>query len=186
LDDEEFRRLVMPSASATLRLATALVGATDAEDVVQEAFERAWRGWPTLRDPAAIHPWLLRITTNVCHDWQRGRIGSQRRRTEPLHAGEDTSALPLGAIATAVGTYEHVTALDLRHAINELADDLRLAVVLRYYAGLDASEIALVVNSNASTIRTRLQRALMLLRTRLEAAGRPLSRIEESRIEERS
>jgi RNA polymerase sigma-70 factor (ECF subfamily) len=150
-----------------VRLAAALVGPADAEDATQEALERAWRAWPLLRDPEALHPWLLRITANVCHDWQRGRFGAERRHSERLPDADDSISAQLGWLSADVGSYQHAAALDLRRAINGLPTDLRLAVVLRYYAGLDAAEISRVTDANASTVRTRLQRALVLLRDQL-------------------
>lgn len=63
--DDSFGVIVPLYAAAMLRLAAAYVGPADAEDAVQEAALRAWQAWPTLRNPAAVRPWLLQITVNV-------------------------------------------------------------------------------------------------------------------------
>ncbi|HKS69600.1 MAG TPA: sigma factor-like helix-turn-helix DNA-binding protein, partial [Ktedonobacterales bacterium] len=61
--------------------------------------------------------------------------------------------------------------LDLRHAIDGLDAELRLVVVLRYYVGLDATEIGAIVGLPSSTVRSHLRRARLLLRRALEPPG---------------
>ncbi len=141
-----------------VRVAAALVGPADAEDAAQEASVRAWRSWDELRNSEAVRSWLLRITVNVCHDWLRGRFGTRIRRTESLDAGGDIATLDLDP-----GRMYHAAALDLRSAINRLEEPLRVAVVLRYYAGLDSAEIGAALGVPSATVRTRLRRALELL-----------------------
>jgi RNA polymerase sigma-70 factor (ECF subfamily) len=140
----------------------------DAEDAAQEAILRGWQAWPTLRDPTAGRPWLLRITVNVCRDWQRGRLGTHRRRTEPL--ADDTPIEQLALIKDDPGASDHAAALDRRRAINMLDEDLRLVVALRYHAGMDASAAGVALGIPSGTVRTPLQRALRLLRDQLTAA----------------
>ena len=139
-------------------VAAALVGPADAEDAAQEASLRAWRSWDALRDAEATRSWLLRITVNVCHDWLRGRFGTRIRRTESLDAGGDIATLDLDP-----GRTYHAATLDLRSAINRLEEPLRIAVVLRYYANLDSTEIGAALGAPAATVRTRIRRALGLL-----------------------
>jgi RNA polymerase sigma-70 factor (ECF subfamily) len=145
-----------------VRVAAALVGPADAEDAAQEASVRAWRSWDELRDREAVRSWLLRITVNVCHDWLRGRFGTRVRRTESLDAGSDIATLDLDP-----GRMRYAAALDLRSAINRLEEPLRVAVVLRYYAGLDSAEIGASFGVPPATVRTRLRRALELLQAAL-------------------
>ncbi len=162
----QFAALVTPNASAMLRVAAALVGTADAEDAAQEAVVRAWRAWDALRDRSALRSWLLRITTNVCQDWQRGHFGTHRARTLPL---PETDEGALAILDADPGGSDHVGALDLREAINRLDTDLRVVVVLRYYADMDATEIGAALGMPSATVRTRLRRGLMLLRERLDA-----------------
>jgi RNA polymerase sigma-70 factor (ECF subfamily) len=160
----DFGLAVTPHLPAMLRTAAALIGAGDAEDATQEAILRAWQSWHTLRDAAAVRGWLLRITANICQDWQRGRFGTRRARTQSLL---DEDALPLGLLGDDPGTSDSTGALDLRHAINRLDADQRIVVVLRYYAQMDATEIGEALNLPPATVRTRLRRALARLRERL-------------------
>lgn len=177
MDHEGFASLVSPHTPAMARMASAVVGQADAEDAAQEALVRAWNGWTTLRDPDALRPWLLRITYHVCLNWQAGRFGTHRRLNEPLGDG---SAYPLLIARAGPGTGDHADALDLRAAVATLSDDLRTVVVLRFYVGMDASEIGAVLDTPPATIRTRLRRALLVLRDRITAGdGRPTASTRE-------
>ncbi len=177
MDDESFARLTPPHVGSMLRVATALLGPANAEDATQEALLRAWRAWDTLRDPGALRGWLLRITVNVCHQWRRGRFGAHQRHTQSLPdetiAGEWSTndnawAGPaLAALGADLGTSDHTGALDLRQAVNQLGADHRLVILLRFYGGMEPTEIGLALGIPAATVRTRLHRALALLRQRL-------------------
>ncbi len=179
-DEEGFESLVSRHLTAMLRVAAALVGMAEAEDAAQEALVRSWQAWPSLRDVGALRPWLLRITVNVCRDWCRGRFGTRRKLVESLGAdgGEET----LATLQHDPGASDQMAALDLRQAVNKLESDYRVVVVLRYYAGMDATEIGAVLGLPAATVRTRLRRALTLLREHLAASDSPPSfRAQEGR-----
>jgi len=166
--DEPFGALVPLHLQAMLHTAAALVGPADAEDATQEAILRAWRAWDSLRDVSAVRSWLLRITIHICQDWRRGRFGTRRMRTVPLL---DDDALPLADLSADPGASVPTGALDLRAAINALPYDLRVVVALRYYAAMDASEVGELLGLPSPTVRTRLRRALKLLRDRLSGAA---------------
>lgn len=162
--DSAFALAIEPHLPVMLRAAAAMIGVAEAEDAAQEAILRAWQSWHTLRDTGALRSWLLRITLNICQDWQRGRFGTHRTRTQPLLADE---ALPLGLLGNDPGASDATGALDLRHAINRLDAELRVVVVLRYYVEMDATEIGAALNLPPATVRTRLRRAIARLRDRL-------------------
>jgi RNA polymerase sigma factor (sigma-70 family) len=170
----QFCALLDESAATITRIAAALVGVADAEDAAQEAILRAWRAWRGLRDRESARAWLTSITVNVCRDWLRGRFGAQQRLTESL-AEMDGEPRALARLDTDPGASDHAAALDLRAALNTLDEDLRLVVLLRYYAGLDSNAIGAALGVPAATARTRLRRALGLLRERLSGAGYPAS-----------
>ena len=161
---EGFAAIVPMHAPAMLRVATALIGPADAEDAVQEAAMRAWQAWATLRNPDAARPWLLQITVNVCRGWRRGLKGRQQTQLQSL---PEDDPLALALLSFDLGTSDHAGALDLRAAVNTLPVDLRIVVALRFYADLDATEIGNALSIPAGTVRSRLHRALLLLRERL-------------------
>lgn len=168
-DAERFAVLMHEQRPTVLRVAAALVGLADAEDAAQEAIMRGWQARHTLRETASLRSWLIRITYNVCHDWHRGHFGTQRSLTQPLF---DETDEPLAILDDDPGASDATAALDLRQAINRLGMDLRVVVVLRYYAGMDATEVGAALGLAPATVRTRLRRALALLRDHLSARGR--------------
>ncbi len=163
-DAETFLRHIERETLVLLKVTSALVGFADAEDAAQEAVIKAWQARASLRDPQALRPWLLRIAVNVCRERRRGRLGRWQRLLQPLD--EDLALLPAREDAQP-GANAHANSLDLRAAINALDAGLRLVVILRYYGGLDATEIGAALNLPPPTVRTRLRRALTLLRQRL-------------------
>ena len=163
VDREQFVTCVAPYIDEMARIATALVGG-DAEDAAQESLERAWTAHEQLRDPLAARSWLLRITINVCRNWWKGRYGTRQRTRADL-----TDAALLGIGLFDPGSSDAAASLDLRQAIRDLPEMDRLIVVLRYYVGLDATEIGATLTLPPATVRTRLRRALERLHSMLDS-----------------
>jgi RNA polymerase sigma-70 factor, ECF subfamily len=180
-DPSSFAVHVLQHTNAMLCVAAALVGSADAEDAAQEALVRAWRAWDTLRDVDSIRPWLLRITVNVCRQWRRGNFGRRVRLVEPLL---DEDAELLAVLDADPGASANVGALDARAAVNALDEDLRVIVALRYYAGMDATEVGAALGIPPATARTRLKRALTRLRQILAISDE--QKVEHSQEGERS
>ncbi len=172
LDRSRFAALTTPHTKAMMRVAAALLGIADAEDAAQEALLRAWQAWESLRDINAVRPWLLRITVNVCRGWRRGSYGRHVNLVLPLPDDPDVMGMDqLALVSTGPGTSDHTSALDLRRVVDHLPTEFRVAVVLRYYAGMEPTDIGAGLGIPAVTVRTRLHRALLMLRERLDAAG---------------
>lgn len=138
-----------------------LRGHHDAEEVVQEALARAWRGRGSCRTPEAPLPWCLQITRNEAF-----RLISRRRdgaTLEPLDAGSD--------LADEHGRHEPdraVIRLDVARALKGLSDHERLLILLRYERGCSHPEIAAALDIPVATARVRLHRAQKRLRSLLE------------------
>ena len=149
MEYERFSSLVAPHTAAMIRVAAALVGMADAEDAAQEALLRAWQHWPSLRDTGAARTWLLRITVNVCRNWQSGRFGTTRRLNEPLDV-----AIHDVAQVTDRDRLQDADALDMRQAVVALPADLRRVVALRFYAGMDSSMTTAIISPPSRIIKT--------------------------------
>jgi RNA polymerase sigma factor (sigma-70 family) len=107
-EPDRFAPLATQHTRAVLRVAAVLVGQADAEDASQEALIRAWQAWSSLRDEAAVRPWLLKITVNVCRQWQRGGFERRQRLTVPLPEDGDEA---LALLDRDLGTSDHTGSL---------------------------------------------------------------------------
>jgi RNA polymerase sigma factor (sigma-70 family) len=141
------------------RLASGLVGdAAAAEDLVQETWRAALEHPPAADRP--LRPWLASVVRNFAR--QRARSAGRRAARERAVAREE--ALP--------GPDEWVERLDGERALTEelaaLPEPLRSTVLLRYWADLDAAEIARRQGLPAGTVRWRLKCGLDQLRQRLD------------------
>ena len=126
-----------------------------AEDAVQEAFIRAYRGLNSFRGQSSEKTWLTRITINVCKNmlrnpWRRLRDWSAAQRLpEPACSPEAWDGEVLRA----------VTALPVKY---------REVVLLYYYQEMTLREIAILLNVPQATVSTRLSRGRARLKEVLE------------------
>jgi RNA polymerase sigma factor (sigma-70 family) len=125
-----------------------------ARDAVQEAMVRAWRDLPGLRDPDRFDAWLHRLTVNACLDAARHR----RRRVREVVL----TPLMHPPVADSSGPFADRDQLD--RALRRLDPGLRAVVVLHYYLGLSLPETATALGVPVGTVKSRLHRALVVLR----------------------
>jgi RNA polymerase sigma-70 factor, ECF subfamily len=171
-DLDAFNRLVLNYQDLIYRQAYHLLGDREgAEDAVQEAFLSASRHLRVFRD-GNFKCWLLRIVTNTCYDELRRR---KRRRTiplEPVDTHEDTVESTSWLEDPQELPELRVERSDLAHqlqgCLDSLPPDFREAVVLVDIQGLDYQEAARAAGIPVGTLKSRLARARMKLRRRLE------------------
>ncbi len=146
--DETFEEFYRRTFQGMIRLARALVDDTeDAVEVVQEAFARMLPRFDRI-DPDSAEAYLRSTVMNGCRRFLRRRLLSLRHRSRPLgHAQLDT---------------DHV--LD---AIRRLPPQQRDVVLLRFYLDLSEAEIARTLDIAPGTVKSRLHRALLVLRESL-------------------
>jgi RNA polymerase sigma-70 factor (ECF subfamily) len=150
----------MLHAPMAKRLAVLSGAGNEADDVVQEAFVKAYRALPRYRDGAGFRPWLLRIVVNETRNLQRGR--SRRTLRELRVAGEEAVVQHVADPADeAVTTTRRAALLD---AVSALPADLREVVTCRYLLELSETETAQTLGIPAGTVKSRLHRALGSLR----------------------
>jgi RNA polymerase sigma-70 factor (ECF subfamily) len=134
------------------RLAAAVTGRRDmADDIAQDAFERAFAALTRFDLSRPFAPWLHRIVVNRALDL----IRSERRLVGLDAAGQMTASDPRGSTA---GDRE------LLEAVAELSPQRRVVVVLRYGLGYSPSDIAGILDLPVGTVHSRLARALEDLR----------------------
>jgi RNA polymerase sigma-70 factor, ECF subfamily len=158
-DTVAFTRLVQAFHADMARLAYFICGGNRelAEDAVQSAWTIAWSRLGTLRDPRRVRSWLLSVTANEARQLLR-----QQRQAVMVHLefAEERLRAPDSLASPA--------ALDMRAVLARLGPEERTLVGLRYAAGLDSSEIGVVLGMSASGVRSRLDRLLDRLRAELE------------------
>ena len=156
-DGRAFHALVDRHAQRMYRLALSLVGnATDAEDVVQEAFAGAFRGLSGFEGRAAVKTWLTRILFTQAAKWRRDRarrvMGSIDAAEQPTVEGGDNSV---------------AARIDLNAALLKLSPEHREVLLLREFEGMAYEEMAEVLGVPRGTIESRLHRARNELRLKL-------------------
>lgn len=144
-----FQSLVDAHARDVTRLAAALAGPADADDVAQQAWLQAWTAYPQLRTSRNLKSWLLTITARCATDRHRSRI----------RAPAPTDALPEPGVA---GPTEPDP--ELWAAVRRLPERQRLAIVLRYVADLDHASIARTLDTTTAATRRLVSDALVNLR----------------------
>jgi RNA polymerase sigma-70 factor (ECF subfamily) len=156
-----FERFTQSRLDRAYRLATIILrDAPEAEDAVHDAAVRAWTHWGQLRDAGHLDAWFDRIVVNECRARMRGRTMRTVRAIDPV-PGPDPD--PTRRLAERDA---------LNDALATLGPDHRIAVVLRYGAGLGPAEIAARTGDREGTVKSRLHYALRDLRAAIEAADR--------------
>jgi RNA polymerase sigma-70 factor (ECF subfamily) len=154
-----YGELVQRHAQTAKRTAVFLGAGAEADDVVQEAFVKAYRALGGFRDGSAFRPWLLRIVANETRNVVRAR--GRRSRREELAAPLDVVLDP----ADAAVSLDRRT--ELLGAVRALPEPMRLVVTCRYLLDLDEQETAAVLGWPRGTVKSRLHRALGRLRDAL-------------------
>jgi RNA polymerase sigma-70 factor (ECF subfamily) len=139
----------------------------EAQDAVQEAFVKAYHAMPRFRPGAPFRPWICRIVANEARN--RGR-SSRRRETLAVRAAAVASGDAAPSPETAAVTRDEAGAL-LR-ALAGLRDDDRMVVAYRYLFDLSEAETAEALGIAPGTVKSRLSRSLVKLRTRLASEVR--------------
>jgi RNA polymerase sigma-70 factor (ECF subfamily) len=133
---------------------------SDATELLQDVFVKAWRRLDTFRGDCAFASWLHRLAVNTMLESAR----SDGRRTARVLPMEDTSRLAGAARSSGIELK-----MDMENAIASLPKGARLAFVLHDVEGYQHQEIAEQLGVTVGTIKAQLHRARRLLRERLES-----------------
>ena len=155
----DFDAVVAQHWSAVHALAVRLAAQpADAEDIVQQTFFQAFRGWARFEGRAGVRTWLIRIATRVA-----ARVLEEReRRPRPL---ADTAGSEVEPPERLQGAED---ARAVRRALLELAPIHRLVLVLFTIEGLEQREIAEILECPVGTVWSRLNHARAALQRRLQ------------------
>jgi RNA polymerase sigma-70 factor (ECF subfamily) len=171
--DETAVRAIMQANNRRLyRIARGILrNDSEAEDVVQETYVRAFTHLENFRGDSSLATWLARIAMNEA----LGRLRRQR-------PGVEWSSLPEGTIEAQIIQFPHSGASEdpeksmaqrqiqnvVEHAIDELPDPFRVVFITRVIEGMNVEETAEILQLKPETVKTRLHRARTMLRDNVE------------------
>jgi RNA polymerase sigma-70 factor (ECF subfamily) len=174
---DEFEGLYLRTHRRAFNLAYRMLGnPTEAEDVTQDAYLRAWRHF-TLYDRARpFEGWLFRILTNLVVDRRRRKARLPiYSLDQPISGDAEGGPLTLDPPDFSANpetiTLRSVFSEPIEQALADLPADYRLAVLLADVEEKSYQEIADIVGAPIGTIRSRIHRGRLMLRRRLEECG---------------
>ena len=162
-DRAAFRQLVLEHSHAMFRLAWRLSGdETAAEDIVQEAFIKAWRKIGDFRMDASFKSWLHRITVNTAMDYLRKHVRRKQFETqEPEWEGIDHAAE-----ISDTGTQIDISR-QTQVAMMDLSESERTALLLKHYEGHSIQEVAQIMEITTGACKQNIFRAVKKMRIAL-------------------
>jgi RNA polymerase sigma-70 factor, ECF subfamily len=172
-DKQAFDLLVLKYQHRIIKLVSRYIrDPSDAMDVAQDAFLKAYRALPNFRGESAFYTWLYRIAINTAKNY----LVTQSRHlleTEVIPENEEGEQFELESTLKEYSTPENMVLTDeiqatIVAAIDDLPDDLRTAILLREVEGLSYEEIANVMGCPVGTVRSRIFRARESVDNRLK------------------
>ena len=160
-DTHAYEELVYAHQGIAFRTAYMIAGnAADAEDAAQDGFVKAWRALGRFREGAPFRPWLLQIVANEARNRRRsaGRRAHLALRAATEEPSGDAAPSPEASLLSAE------TRQTLLAAVNELPEDQRNVIALRFFVGLSEVEVAETLSLPTGTVKSRSARALERLR----------------------
>jgi len=170
-DKHAFELLVAKYQRRLGRLISRFVrNSAEAEDVTQDAFIKAYRALPAFRGDSAFYTWLYRIGINTAknHLVAQGRRAPTSTAFDAEEAEDFEDAALLHEVATPENELMSKQVVEVvNSSLQELPDDLRMALTLREIEGLSYEEIAAVMDCPIGTVRSRIFRAREAIATNL-------------------
>jgi len=161
-DISAFEQILKLHQRRVLMLSWRLLGnLDDAQDSAQEVFLRAFKYLHRLDTSKPVEAWLVRITINVCRDFGRQRQRRQKLESE-YRSPDKTDLNPFTDVAS--GEKREM----LRQAIASLPHKERAAFVLRDIDGLPTAEVAAILKSTETTVRSQISIARVKIRKAIE------------------
>lgn len=154
----EFREFYDRQVKRVYRLAMVLMGnISDAEDVTQTVFLKAWEKKPDFRDADHEIAWILTTTRNQCKDIHKSFY--RRKRTDLENAPE-----PQVTLETQMDS-------EIWEALQSLAEKYRMVLYLYYYEGYSVRELSVILRRRESTLQTQLATGRKQMKSLLESKG---------------
>lgn len=155
---KEFREFYDRQVKRVYRLAMVLMGnISDAEDVTQTVFLKAWEKKPDFRDADHEIAWILTTTRNQCKDIHKSFY--RRKRADLENAPE-----PQVTLETQMDS-------EIWEALQSLTEKYRMVLYLYYYEGYSVRELSVILGRRESTLQTQLATGRKQMKSLLESKG---------------
>ena len=172
-DHKEFEQLTMPHADALLRTAVRMTrNLSDAEDLVQETYLKAYRFFDRFQRGTNIRAWLFKIMTNLFINSYRDK--AKRPEETSFDEMEDFSLYSKMADDTQKdGTnpekelFDKLYGDEVQKALDRLPEEFKMVVMLNFVEGFSYQEIAEILGIELGTVKSRLHRGRKLLQKSL-------------------
>ncbi|RKX26763.1 MAG: RNA polymerase subunit sigma [Candidatus Zixiibacteriota bacterium] len=166
-----FETEALPHIDALHRTALRMTkNANDADDLVQEAYIKAYRNWNKFEPGTNCRAWLFRIMTNIFINEYR----SKSRSPVAVNVDEIDDSFLYGQLTAGKHTdnpeeelFARILDDDVKKAIDELPTDFRVVIVLSFIEGFSYQEIADIMDLQLGTVKSRLHRGRKLLQMAL-------------------
>ena len=166
-DRDAFRSIVETNKQRMFTVARSVIGdAVLAEDIVQEAFIKAYKALPEFKGESRISTWLHRITYLTAIDMHRQRARHLRLASEPLQ--EELAADEHPAVHGDSEVVAQRLKKQINHAMTTLTDFEQTVFTLRHMQNFKLREIAQVVDRSEGTVKNILFRAIRKMRDHLD------------------
>jgi RNA polymerase sigma-70 factor (ECF subfamily) len=204
-DDDAFTRIVEPLRRELHAHCYRMLGSThDADDALQDALLRAWRGFARFEGRSSLRSWLYTVATRTCLDTVEGR----GKRALPVDLGPSSDRAVVGdAPRTGVAwlgpypdagltngpagpdaRYEQREAVELAFvaALQHLPGNQRAALLLFEVLGFSAAEIATTMDTSTASVNSALQRARRIVAEKIPSRTQQqtLRRLDDARLRE--
>ena len=178
-NEDVFDILIERYAEKLLVLANGVVSSRqDAEEVVQDAFMRAYKGLKDFRGDASFETWIHRIVVNLAHNkfhWNRRRGSEQNVSMTVVDEKSDSDvqlALPDETHRPEKILLQEEISGDIKECFEKLPDKLKEVMVLRLLEEFSYDKIADILSCKVGTVKSRIARGRELLRNMLEEKNR--------------
>jgi RNA polymerase sigma-70 factor (ECF subfamily) len=175
-DRVAMERLLMRTQETAYRFSLLVCGhQEDAEDVMQESLLKTYQHVRRISDPESFRTWLYRTVRNACLMKRRRRVGEPATFVSVEQHDDGPADRSLAGLADNTRPADQ-RLIDnwmdgrLRDALKALPPSYRMIVVMREMEGLSTKEVADITGLSEANVKTRLHRARLMLRRRLEAA----------------